>query len=102
MKFHVGSQVWQTPEEGLKTYRLKRCGNNNKDEDNSLKTVNDKKHQALSQKFRQPYEYRHILRMVWVKSMVDSGRKKVTHKEDSSMKKVTHKEDSKESIDNKN
>ena len=25
----------------LKTYRLKRCGNNNKDEDNSPKTLND-------------------------------------------------------------
>ena len=24
------------------TYQLKRCGNNNKDEDNSLKTFNDK------------------------------------------------------------
>ena len=29
------------------------CGNNNKDEDNSPKTLNDKNHQALSQKFRQ-------------------------------------------------
>ena len=29
------------------------CGNNNKDEDNSLKTLNDKNHQASSQKFRQ-------------------------------------------------
>ena len=35
------------------TYRPKRCGNNNKDEDNSLKTINDKNHQASSQKFRQ-------------------------------------------------
>ena len=32
---------------------LKRCGNNNKDEDNSPKTLNDKNHQASSQKFRQ-------------------------------------------------
>ena len=52
-KFHVGSQVRQTPEEGWRTYRPKRCGYNNKDEDNSLKTLNDKNHQALSQKFRQ-------------------------------------------------
>ncbi len=30
----------------------KRCGNNNKDKDNSPKTLNDKNHQASSQKFR--------------------------------------------------
>ena len=33
----------KTPEEGRRTYRPKRCGNNNKDEDNSPKTLNDKK-----------------------------------------------------------
>ena len=43
-KFHEGSQVRQTPEEGRRTYRPKRCGNNNKDEDNSPKTLNDKNH----------------------------------------------------------
>ena len=42
-KFREGSRVRQTPEEGRRTYRPKRCGNNNKDEDNSLKTLNDKK-----------------------------------------------------------
>ena len=52
-KFHIGSRVRQTPEEGQRTYQLKHCGNNNKDEDNSLKTLNDKNHQASSQKFRQ-------------------------------------------------
>ena len=31
----------------------KRCGNNNKDEDNSPKTVNDKNQQTSSKKFRQ-------------------------------------------------
>ena len=36
-KFHEGSRVWQTPEEGRRTYRPKRYGNNNKDEDNSPK-----------------------------------------------------------------
>ena len=36
-KFRIDSQVQQTPEEGWRTYRLKCCGNNNKDEDNSLK-----------------------------------------------------------------
>ena len=51
-KFCVGSTVRQTPEEGQRTYRLK-CGNNNEDEDNSPKTLNDKNHQVLSQKFRQ-------------------------------------------------
>ena len=41
-KFHEGSQVRETPEEGWRPYRPKRCGNNNRDEDNSLKTLNDK------------------------------------------------------------
>ena len=40
-KFREGSRVRQTPEEGQRTYRSKRCGNNNKDEDNSSKTLND-------------------------------------------------------------
>ena len=51
-KFHVGFRVQQTPEEGRRTYLLKRCGNNDKDEDNCLKTLNDK-NQASSQEFRQ-------------------------------------------------
>ena len=41
----------KTPEEGRRTYWPKRCENNNKDEDNSPKTLNDKNHQASSQKF---------------------------------------------------
>ena len=53
LKFRVGSQVRQTPEEGQRTYQPKHCGNNNKSEDNSPKTLNDKNHQASSQKFRQ-------------------------------------------------
>ena len=53
LKFREGSRVQQTPEESWRTYRPKRCGNNNKDEDNSPKTLNDKNHQAQSQKFRQ-------------------------------------------------
>ena len=52
-KFREGSRVRQTPEEGRRTSRLKRCGNNNKNEDNSPKTLNDKNLQASSQKFRQ-------------------------------------------------
>ena len=41
-KFCVGSWVWQeTPEEGQRTYWPKR-EYNNKDEDNSPKTPNDK------------------------------------------------------------
>ena len=46
-------RVQQTPEEGRRTYQLKRCENNNKDEDNSPKNLNDKNQQASSQKFRQ-------------------------------------------------
>ena len=42
-KFCEGYRVRQTPEEGRRTYRPKRCGNNNIDEDNSPKTLNDKK-----------------------------------------------------------
>ena len=42
-KFREGSRVRQTPEEGRRTYRPKRYGNNNEDEDNSPKTLNDKK-----------------------------------------------------------
>ena len=53
LKFCEGSQMRQTPEEGRGTYRPKCCGNNNKDEDNSPKTFNDKNYQASSQKFRQ-------------------------------------------------
>ena len=45
--------VRQTPAEGRRTYRPKRCGNSNKDEDSSPKTLNDKNHPASSQKFRQ-------------------------------------------------
>ena len=41
-KFREGSRVRQTPEEGQRTYRPKRCGNNDKDEDNSPKNLNDK------------------------------------------------------------
>ena len=46
-KFHERSRVRQTPEEGWRTYRPKRCGNNNKDEDNSPKTLNDISYMAL-------------------------------------------------------
>ena len=37
------SRVRQTPEEARRTYRRKRCGNNNNDEYNSPKTLNDRK-----------------------------------------------------------
>ena len=52
-KFRDGSRVQQIPEEGRRIYRPKHCGNNNKDENNSPKTLNDKNQQASSQKFRQ-------------------------------------------------
>ena len=41
-KFRERSRIQQTPEEVRRTYRPKRCANNNKDEDNILKTFNDK------------------------------------------------------------
>ena len=46
LKSCVGSWIWQTPEFG------RHIGHNNEDEDNSLKTLNDKNHQALSQTFQ--------------------------------------------------
>ena len=52
-KFCEGSRVRQTPEEGRRTYRPKRCGNNYKDEDNSPKNLNDKNQQASFQKFKE-------------------------------------------------
>ena len=64
-KFRESSRIRQIPEEGQKTYRPKCCGNNNKDEDNSLKTLKDKNHQASSQKFRQlnDFYYKNALEM---------------------------------------
>ena len=53
LMFREGSRVQKTAEEGRRTYRPKRCGNNNKDKDNNPKTLNDKNHQVSSQKFRQ-------------------------------------------------
>ena len=55
------------------TYRPKRCGNNNKVEDNSPKTLNDKNHQASSQKFRQRihnhiYICRHLFISIYIVS----------------------------------
>ena len=50
-KFRDGSRVRQTPEEDRRTYRPKRYGNNNKDEDNSPKTLNDKKRLVSSSLF---------------------------------------------------
>ena len=47
-KFREVSRVRQTPEEGRRTYRPKRCGNNNKDEDNTPKTLNGNNHPAPS------------------------------------------------------
>ena len=41
------SQVQQTPEEGRRTFQPKHSGNNNKDEDNSPKTLNDKRKNFL-------------------------------------------------------
>ena len=49
-KFCVGYRVRQKPEEGRGTYRPKRCGNKN--EDNISKTLNEKNHQASSEKFK--------------------------------------------------
>ena len=51
-KFCEGSRVRQETPVGWRSYRPKRCEYNN-NEDNSPKILNDKNHQASSQKFRQ-------------------------------------------------
>ena len=43
--------VRQSPEEDRRTYRPKHCGNNNKDEDHSPKTLNDKKYLEYEMNF---------------------------------------------------
>ena len=48
-KFREGSRVRQTPEKVRRTYQPKCCGNNNKDEDNSPKTLNNKKQKQFDQ-----------------------------------------------------
>ena len=63
-KYRVRSRVRQTPEEGLRTYRPKRSGTNNKDENNSPKILNDKNHQTLSQKFKQLIFYSLLLILI--------------------------------------
>ena len=64
-KFREGSRVRQTHEEGRRTYRLKRCENSNKEEDNCPKTLNDKNQQASSQKFRQLKSYEVTNQFLW-------------------------------------
>ena len=46
-----GFRIRQTPEEGRRTYQPKRGGNNNKDEENSPKTLNDR-HDTCSKAMR--------------------------------------------------
>ena len=48
-KFREGSRIRQTSEESRKTYRRKRCGN--KDEDNNLKTLNDRNQMFSTYRF---------------------------------------------------
>ena len=60
-KFSAGSLVRQTPEEGRRTYRPKRCQNDNKDEDNSPKTLNDKKPSSWVSKIQTIVKYLRIL-----------------------------------------
>ena len=50
-KFREGSRVRQTPEESRRTYRPICYGKNNKDEDNSPKTHNDKNHHLRLRSF---------------------------------------------------
>ena len=62
-KFHVGSRVRQTPEEGRRTYQPKRCGNNNEDEDNSPKTLNDKNERNEQRKLKVVYCFENPLKL---------------------------------------
>ena len=53
-KFRVGSRVRpDTPEEGRRMHQPKRYEYKNKDEDNCPNTLNDKRYQASTQKFKQ-------------------------------------------------
>ena len=56
-KLREGSRVRETPEEGRKTYWPKHCGNNNKDEDNSPRTIfaHLKIHKIMKAKADQTY-----------------------------------------------
>ncbi len=63
-KFREGSQVRQTYDDARRTYRPKRCGYNNEDEDNSPRTLNNKNHQDSSQKFRQIHFLYHLVDIV--------------------------------------
>ena len=63
-KFREGSRVWQTPEEGRRTYQLKRENNN---EDNSPKILKDKNYQASSQKFRQVMNFHVKIKVTFTK-----------------------------------
>ena len=85
-KFREGSRVRQTPEEGRRTYRPKRCGNNNKDEDNSPKTLNDKNQQTSSQKFRQLRKIALNIQIGWThfaspQSILDENSESIFYKE---------------------
>ena len=54
LNFCEGSRIQQdTPVEGPRTKQLKHCEYNNKDEDNSLNTLNDKKLSSLFNYFFQ-------------------------------------------------
>ena len=59
-KFREGSQVRKTPEEGRRTYRPKSYGNNNKDEENSPKSLKDENNSSISKNvclFPYPWGY---------------------------------------------
>ena len=47
----------ETPEEGQRIYQPKRCGSNNKDEDNSQKTLNDKNQNLLNHVILASYHF---------------------------------------------
>ena len=55
-KFHISSCGRnETPEESRIMHQPTCCKYNNKDEDNSLNTLNDKNYQTSSPKFRQGF-----------------------------------------------
>ena len=43
----------EIPEEGRRAHQPKGCTDNNKNEDNSLKNINNTNHQSSSQKFKE-------------------------------------------------
>ena len=64
-----------TREEGRRTYRPKCCGNNNKDEDNSPKTLNDRELACFEIMLLKNYLLIYIYIYIYIKMVVVGPKK---------------------------